>query len=422
MGPTRAIAQANARLSIAPPSPDCLNWKTLQSDRMHFLENCMRRTATRLLTLAVAGSFICFITLNTSAATAPHYLITNNDFSQGNSATFYSISSGTLTQAAVVSTGGKGEDGLGSVATKRITILHNPTQSCAFVADAGSNDVAGISITSLTATGTFPASSGDNSSFSLPVTNNGSYLYAGFTGSGTIGTYQILSGCKLQFLADAAAVGLAGGAVLDMQAVKNILVVSFEDGSIESFNISAGVAVSNGDLQFSTGHAQSNFVAGVDIDATAHYAAFGGTLNPAVIEISDISSGKLTPTIVYSNLGPNTGSEAVWFSPNDQWLYFSGFNSQKVSAANFNNLTGNVTVGCTSTAVRGGADVAGLATSLPSGDGSILYVAEPDTSIGILRVTQSKPACEFTETSKSPVHDGNTITLESIAVFPPRRF
>jgi 6-phosphogluconolactonase (cycloisomerase 2 family) len=254
------------------------------------------------------------------------------------------------------------------------------------------------------------------------VVNNGKYLYAGFTGSGTIATYQILSGCKLQFVADTPATGLGGGAILDMAAGKNILVASFQDGSIESFNISSGVAVSNGDLQYSTGHAHNNFVAGVDIDATAHYAAFGGTANPAVIEISDISAGKLAPTIVYSNLGPNTGSEAILFSPDDQWIYFSGFNSGKISAANFNNATGNVTVGCTSPTLKGGNDQAGLATSLPSGDGSVIYVAEPETSVGIVRISQSKPACELTEAPKSPVHDGNTITLESIGVFPPRRF
>jgi 6-phosphogluconolactonase (cycloisomerase 2 family) len=282
--------------------------------------------------------------------------------------------------------------------------------------------VAGIAISSLTATGTFKGSSSDTTSSGLAVVNNGKYVYAGFTGSGTIGTYQMLSGCKLQFLADTPAVGLGGSPVLDMAAVKSILVVSFQDGSIESFNISAGVAVANGDLQYSTGHAQNNFVAGVDIDATAHYAAFGGTANPAVIEVSDISSGKLTPTVVYSNLGPNTGSEAIWFSPDDQWLYFSGFNSGKITAANFNNSTGSVTAGCTSSTLKGGNDQAGLATALPSGDGSIIYVAEPETSVGIVRISQSKPACELIETAKSPVHDGNTITLESVGVFPPRRF
>jgi len=378
------------------------------------------------LKLSLVGIAVCAVlcseSFSASQATVPHYLITNNDFSQGNSATFFAISGGTLTQTAVVNTGCKGDDGLGSVATKRVAVLHNHNESCVFLAEAGSADVAGISIPALTASGTFKGSLTDSNGLGMGVVTNGSYVYASFTASNTIAAYQILSGCMLLFLGDTPAAGLAGGAPLDMQAIGNFLVVSFQDGSIESFDISSGIAVSNGDLQYSTGHGQNNFVAGVDIDATAHYAAFGGTANPSVIEISDLSSGKLAPTIVYSNLGPNTGSEAIWFSPNNQWLYFSGFNSQKISAANFNNLTGKVTVGCTSQAVKGGADVAGLATSLPSGDGSIVYVAEPETSIGILRISQSKPACEFIETSTSPVHDGNTITLESIGVFPPRRF
>ena len=66
--------------------------------------------------------------------------------------------------------------------------------------------------------------------------------------------------------------------------------------------------------------------------------------------------------------------------------------------------------------------VAGLAMALPTGDGSIIYVAEPETSIGIVRISQSKPACQLTEAPKSPAHDGNTITLESIGAYPPRPF
>src|SRR5581483_10976503 len=323
---------------------------------------CLKSFLVALATCAA----ICLNSLSAFAATAPHYLITNNDASFGNSATFYAIDGGTLSQAAIVNTGGTGNDGIGSVATKRISILRSHSQSCAFVGDAGSGDVAGITIPALAASGTFKGSSTDNGlRAGIGVVNNGAYVYASFTGSGTIGTYQVLAGCKLKFLADTAAVGLAAGPVLDMAATRNLLVVSFQDGSIESFNISAGIAVANGDLQYSTGHGQNNFVAGLDIDASGHYAAFGGTANPAVIEVSDISSGKLTPTVVYSNLGSNTGSEAVWFSPDDSHLYFSGFNSGVLSAANFDKTTGVVSNGCTSATLKGGNDQAGLATALP---------------------------------------------------------
>ena len=382
----------------------------------------MRRTVVSLLTLAFTGFIICATSIAASAATV-HYLITNDDRSTNNSATFYTIIGGALTQTAVVSTGGSGNEGVGAVATKRISVLRTQSQGCAFLGEAGSNDVAGISILTLTASGRFMGSSGDyDSSSGLGVVNNGSYVYASFAGSGTIASYQILPGCQLMFLGDTTAKGLAGLRVIDMAAHHNILVVSYQDGSIESFNIAIGLAVSNGDLQYSTGHFQNSTPSGVDIDSTGHYAAFGGSGSPAAIEVSDISSGKLMPTIVYSNLSPNSGSDAIWFSPDDSWLYFSGFNSGVLAAASFNKSTGALTAGCTSATLKGGLDQAGLATALPSGSGGILYVAEPETSIGIVRTVVNGASCQLVESSRSPARDANTITLESIGVYPPRKF
>ncbi len=384
----------------------------------------MRASLKTLFVALATCAAICPDGFSATETAQPHYLITNNDYSFGNSATFYAISGGTLSQTAVVNTGGTGNDGIGAVATKRISTLRNQSQSCAFLGEAGSNDVAGISISTLTASGRFKGSSGDSGSAAgVGVVNNGSYVYASFTGSGTIASYQILSGCQLMFLGDTTAKGLAGFPVTDMAAHHGILVASYEDGSIESFNIASGLAVSNGDLQYSTGHNQNGSTpAGVDIDSTGHYAAFGGSASPAAIEVSDISSGKLTPTVVYSNLSQNSGSDAIWFSPDDSWLYFSGFNSGVLSAASFNNSTGALTAGCDSPTLKGGLDQAGLATALPSGAGGVLYVAEPETSIGIVRVIVNGTTCQLIESSKSPAHDQNTITLESIGVYPPRPF
>ena len=69
-------------------------------------------------------------------------------------------------------------------------------------------------------------------------------LYAAFTGSGTIGTFRLLSGCKLRFMTDTPASGLGGGATDGMKTNGNILVVAYADGSIESFNTASGVPVS----------------------------------------------------------------------------------------------------------------------------------------------------------------------------------
>jgi hypothetical protein len=229
-----------------------------------------------LSSVAVAVTAVMLSVASSYAAPPAHYLITNNDFSRANSATFYRIlGNRVLKQTAVVKTGGTGVDGIGAVATKRVSILDSPLGQCAFISDAGTADVAGISVPALRATGTFKAQSTDSAPFGMPLGNNGTFLYAGFTGSNMLATYSVLPGCKLHFIQDVPASGLSSGSILDFSVHKDILVASFQDGSIESFNISAGVPVSNGDEQFSTGHTESgNFPAGVDITADGHFAIF----------------------------------------------------------------------------------------------------------------------------------------------------
>ncbi len=382
---------------------------------MKSLSKLLRTLAAAIMGLSAATSY---------AANAPHYLITINDSSQGNSSSFYTIVADfLLKQTAVVNTGGTGVDGIGSVATKRVSILNSSTQACAFISDAGTADVAGISIPTLTATGTFKAGSADSAPSGMAVVNNGTNLYASFGGSQTLATYQILPGCILQFVQDIAASGLGGAGILDMWVHGNILVASFGDGSIESFNVAGGVPASNGDLQYSTGNTQNNsFVAGVDITSDGHYAIFGGTNTPPLVEVSDISSGKLEPTVVYSNLGNGGGSEAIWLSPDESLLYLSNFSTSQVTATFFDKTTGSVSFGCASPTLKGANFEAGLATATTSGTGTTLFVAEPDINIGSVRVKESSGSCSLAEAPRSPASDGNTITIESIGVFPPRPF
>lgn len=378
------------------------------------------RALLRFLAAAIVG----LSAMASHAANSSQYLITNNDHSRSNSATVYSIRDNTfLSQVAVILTGGTGNDGIGSVATKRISILNSATQACAFLADADSADVAGISLTTLTATGTFKAESTDSASFGMPVVHNGKYVYAGFTGSNTLATYEIQPGCTLKFIQDIPAAGLNSGSILDMWVHHDILVASFQGGSIESFNVAGGVPVPNGDLQYSTGYTLDNSSpSGVDITADGHYAIFGGTNVPPLVEVSDISSGKLEPTVVYSSLGSGGGSEAIWLSPDESLLYFSNFSSSQVSAAFFDKTTGAVSFGCISPTLKGYNFEAGMATATTTGSGFTLFVAEPNLDIASVRVTGGSGSCSLTEAPRSPVDDGNTITLDSVGVFPPRPF
>ncbi len=388
-------------------------WRIVMKPRIHPMLK-----ATAAIALCTIGAIALY------ATALPHYLITNNDRSLGNSATFYAIAGdGSLTEVAAVNTGGKGNDGIGAVALKRLSVLSDSRHSCVYVADANTGDVAAISIGSLKLSGNFPASSTDTGTYGVGVANNGTYVYANFTGSETLATYQISTGCKLTFLGDTPAAGLKGGFIIDMYAHDNLLVASFTDGSIGSYNISGGKPVANGDLQLSTGNIQDgNYPAGVDITSDGHYAIFGGGMSPELVEVSDISSGKLTPTVVYSNLGSGSGGNAIRLSPDETLLYFSDFSSSQVTATHFDKTTGTVSPGCISSALKGNSFEAGLATANAFGTGGTLYVAEPDSRIGIVSVGESGSDCTLTESPDSPVYDSKTITVESIGTFPPRSF
>jgi len=89
----------------------------------------------KLLRLAAVGmmGFSCMTSL---AQNTTRYLITNNDTSQGNTATFYTIGTGgALTQTAIVPTDGYGWDGLGAVVTNKINISHDAKGDCAYLSD-----------------------------------------------------------------------------------------------------------------------------------------------------------------------------------------------------------------------------------------------------------------------------------------------
>jgi 6-phosphogluconolactonase (cycloisomerase 2 family) len=353
-----------------------------------------------------------------------HYLIANNDNSQGNSASFYTVSKdGSLTEAAVVPTGGLGLDGIGAVVTRRVNVLADERDDCAFVSNGGSSNIAAISIRRLKFLGTFPGSVTDvGTQWNIGLANNGRFLYASFAASKTIATFRILSGCRLRFLGDVPAVGLNGGEMLSMAVHRDILVGSFDDGSIGSFNLAHGVPVSNGDLEITTAHSEdSNPIGGVDISSDGHFAVVGNVFNP-LVEVSDISSGKLTPTVVYRNIGTGSDTNFVSFSPNGKWLYIGNFFSGQVTAALFNRLTGEVSGGCTSNFLSGNNFTSEIATATEHGTGSTLYVSEADRNIGVVDIDVSAGTCSLSEQMGSPVNDPNTETLESIASFPPRAF
>ncbi len=393
------------------------------------------KSSLKLLSIAamVAAAVVAFCTTDASAAKkVVHYVVTDDNVAGANTATFYVAGAGPkLTQKKVVQTGGQGS-GFGYYGSSRVSVIHDSTEGCVYVTDTGSNDVAGIVLRTKKVTGTFKGSSTDDGGGNaIGLALNKKFLYASFPGSNTIATFKVLSGCKLKFVKDVSVSGLQGGTVDGMALNGKILVVAYVDGSIQSFNTSHGAPVSNGDEQNSTGSASGAVPAGVDISKDGHFAIFGDAGTGVDVEVSDISSGKLTTTVNYPSLASGSNSNNVRLSPDGSLLYVSINFSGEVAAAFFDKTTGVLTAGCTSSPLKGFSSTwfvaVGLATQSTTGTGSPLFVAEsaegsPPSSIGIVKVKSNGKKCTLTESVDSPASDPNSSALRSIGAFPPRPF
>ena len=364
------------------------------------------------------------------AASKPHYVMTNDDVppSLTSSVSFFTLAANGLPTYKTKVPDGNGIAG-GYFAANRVTVLDSGSAECVYASQAQSGEIEGIGIKTLKVEGQAVGSGNDTgASNGVGLAVNAQYLYGSFTDHSTIGTFQVLPGCSIKFVDDISVSGLQGGTIDGMVIHGNIMVVTYGDGSIESFDISAGVPVSNGDKQNSTGSRRGNtYPSGVDITEDGHYAIFGDTSPFTVVEVSDISSGKLTPTVVYS-LGNEINSSNVLLSPDESLLYITNNQSATVTAAFFDKSTGKLSKGCVTRPLKGFVKdwsyVASLALEETTGTGGVLYVAEygAPSSIAEIDVKSSGGKCTLTESAKSPALDPNSPGLLSIGAFPPRPF
>jgi len=371
---------------------------------------------------------ICFVTGLAFGTGKPHYLVTNDDAPPEliSSVTFYTI--GANGQPAVKEKVAIGQGGIagGYFGPSRLSVLDSGNSECVFASQALNGDIVGIVVDTLEVAGHTNGSEQDTGSANgVGLAMNSKYLYASFTDPGTIGTFQVKPGCDLAFIRDINVGGLQGGVVDGMVVHGNIMVTTYGDGSIESFDISAGVPVSNGDEQNSTASRSGNtYPNGVVITHDGHYAIFGDTASSTVVEISDISSGKLTPTIVY-RLGSTRSSSNILLSPDETLLYISDTQGDRITAAFFDSSTGNLSKGCTSGALKGYVSgwsyLASLALETTSETGGVVYAAEfgAPSSIAEVKVTSAGGKCTLEESASSPVSDPNSPGLLSIQAFPP---
>jgi len=376
------------------------------------------------------------VTAILSHSASAQYVITNDSqpFS-GNSTSVFKVVGSGLSFVTTISTGGVGRSS--TFASPGINITRTSNSACLYIADAGSSktypngDIAAIN-QSLNVVGNFVGSSTDSGTdkgIGLATSKKG-FLYAAYSTSQTIGTFKINSNCSLTFIGDTPAVGIRNGGPdgIRVDPTGNILVVTFNEGTIASYNVSSGLAVSNGDAQLSTCNLTiGTDPSGVDLTADSKFAIFGQFSNHTDVDVSPIVGGKLTTTACYPNVGTGGSSDNVWLSPDETLLYIANTLSGQVTAAKFNKNTGAVLPGSTSAALKNYLitwfSLGRVATLKTTGNGSAIFVAESGagltSSIGILKVNANGT---LTEIPSSPVTVSGSPFLSSIAAYPLRPF
>jgi hypothetical protein len=356
------------------------------------------------------------------AQAGTQYVVTNDDaaFPYLSGVSFYSVgANGALTFQQQVQTGGVGIAG-GYFGMDRIAVLDIGDEQCVYASDAGSGDIAGIAVGSLTvvgrATGS-PTDGGTSNGIGLALGRD--YLYASFSDSNTIGTFALRSGCGLAFIGDTTVVGVQGGVINGMAVRGNMLVATYSDGSIESFSVAGGTPLSNGDEQSSTATVMSQgatYANSVDITSDGHYAIFG-----------DTSAGKLAKTKAYKS-SASISSSNIRLSPDETILYVVDTQGAAVSALFFDKTTGKVSPGCRSPRLTGLSTnwtyLAGMGLINQAGNGGGVYLSEfgHTSSIATVTLNFSGQKCSLQEAAGSPVSDDNSSGLLSIGTFPPRAF
>ena len=405
----------------------------------------------KLIALGLAEAALAYSNqIAPASAQTTKIVVTNDDSAGGNTATLYRIKDKQLMPAlklkTSITTGGTG-DGDGYLEGQQQTFVRSGGDSCLFIGDAGSADVAAINTRTGLLVGDFHGGSNETANpfgISLLPSPDSKFLYAAFRPrafgqASAIAVFQIDAGCRLSFMSDVLTFGSQGGGVEGMAAHGNILVAGFGDGSIESFRIKGSSLKTNHDKQNSTGFEMHNNGLGpgsVQITSDGHFAVFGDVVSNiqgqfTEIEVSDISSGKLTPTVDYGgahhsngDLGAGISSNSAVLSSDETHIYVSNVLSGQVTVLGFDSATGAVSPGCVSNALNGfGTKFAAtgqIAAAGVHGGRDVVWVSEDGdgapSGIGIMEIAFDG-TCTINESSASPAGDPNSIILKSLAAF-----
>jgi hypothetical protein len=382
------------------------------------------------LLLAVCGG---------SAHAATHYVVTNDDNPSTNTVSVYQVSGISLIHLSTVPTGGVGIGGAYFAEVDQ-AIAQDGSNTCVYAGDAASGDIAAMKVISsppyLQVVNDYVSPDGDSGTTSgLGITLSGGYLYANYTGTPSIGVWQLGSGCTLNFVTHLTGTsGINGGLIDGMTATPNgnYLVVGYGDGSVGSYAIGGGnISLIGQEIIAGNGVGAGAYAGGAVVSSNGNWAIFGdfSPSNNTQLDVASIgSNGLLAPTITYGgtgSLGAGVDSNGIQLSPDNRFIYVVDTLSGQETTVAFNATTGVVSYPNPCLTSLNGFNInwgfaSQVAVATTSGSGGGLYISESfgstgDSYIALLGVN-STTGCA-TEAPNSPFVDTAWVGVESITAY-----
>jgi hypothetical protein len=382
----------------------------------------------------------------TSPETSKHFILTNgNDYMVGAYGTRLKLlgsgESLSLITKNVFATGGMGNSG----SVPDIQIIQHGPDTCAFLSDAVTEDIASFLYPSFTKVGNYVDSAiMPNSQLGIVLAARGNYLFAGYDGQsndggrdpvrsvdGQIGVWRIRRGCTLTLVNTYTATY----PIFSMAVSPNgsALVISYSgDYFVGSYGIGPDGTLTG---PYNLGLGANGYAPwGVDITADSKYAIIDLQSNYTAVDLFPINSNGSLDTHYYQfggneSLGKAPGGGWIWLSPNEKFLFVTD-NSHEVITLGFNEAdpSQGVTYSGCMTTLRvpkddGGLNAFGMATELASDAGGVLYVAEGFDYASIATLTIDPNTGCTTETAASPFELSNpNVAISTIVAWPPRPF